>query len=76
MKKIKLIFYQIWYGEKFQAGYSYKKLSSRNLSLLENMYDYWTNCKGYEKFSDIEMGFLEPYIWIRKKRNDGTTSNK
>lgn len=64
--KLRTIFYRIWYGEKFEEGYNYKKIYSTNIDLFEKLYEYWVN-QGYTKFSDVKTSFTTVYVWIRKK---------
>jgi len=75
--KIKKWFAEIWYGEKFEHGYTYRKVYSPpipicnnepSFKLFERIIDYWVN-DGWVQHSDIKTTFSRLYIWIKKNRN-------
>jgi hypothetical protein len=73
MKKLKKLLkyvlkhiYSLWYGVKFENGYTYKRIEHTNLDLLEKHHELMIDM-GWEKFSDVKAGFSSAYCWYRMK---------
>jgi hypothetical protein len=64
--KLKACSYSIWYGVKFESGYSYKMIKHSNLDLLEK-HHYLMLDMGWERFTDVDAGFSSAWCWYRMK---------
>lgn len=58
--------YYVWYGVKFESGYSYKMIKHSNLDLLER-HHYILLDMGWERFTDVDAGFSSAWCWYRMK---------
>jgi len=65
MKKIKIWLYSLWYGMEFEKGYTYKKVSSRGLDVLE-AYHCLLTAQGWMRITDVNGDFNRAWVWYRK----------
>lgn len=77
-RKIKKWFAELWYGEKFEHGYTYRRVFSHTIPIcnpepsfktFERVLDYWKG-EGWEQHSDIKTTFSKLYVWLKKKQID------
>lgn len=58
--------YSLWYGVKFESGYTYQMIKHSNLDTLEK-HHYLMLDMGWERFTDIDAGFWSAWCWYRMK---------
>lgn len=68
MKRIKIFFYSLWYGHKFERGYEYQRIRHTNLDLLEK-HHYSMIKLDWVKDGDVEAGFIYAWCWYRRPNN-------
>jgi hypothetical protein len=65
MKKLKIRLLSVWYGVRFESGYTYARRGSQYDKLMEWLHKDMLE-QGYEQYTDVYCYWFTYFCWYRK----------